>query len=37
MLLGGAVYHNINTNTKNGTINNVNSGAFTPLTLGLIS
>jgi len=37
MLLGGAVYHNINTNTNNGTINNVNSGAFTPLTLGLIS
>jgi len=37
MLLGGAVYHNINTNTNTGTINNVNSGTFTPLTLGLIS
>ena len=35
MLLGGAVYHNINTNSA--AINNGNSGNFSPLTLGLIS
>ena len=34
MLLGGAVYHNIN---NTGNINNGSSGSFTPLTMGLIS
>ena len=34
MLLGGAVYHNIN---NTGNVNNGSSGGFTPLTMGLIS
>merc|ERR1711936_585511 len=34
MLLGGAVYHNIN---NTGNMNIGSSGGFTPLTMGLIS
>ena len=35
MLLGGAVYHNMN--NSGGNINSGNPASFTPLTMGLIS